>query len=197
MKLNWVERWGVSSPLQVIKQKFMIRWMKGILPIPEGARILDVGCGRGSAAHLIQESLRPSLMSALDVDIKMVMKAKAYLSRWNQNRVSLSVGNVLYLPFRNNTLDVVFGFGILHHVVDWRGAVMEIARVLKTGGLYFIEEYYPTFYQNMITKHILLHPTKDRFFSHDLNEALKNAGIPLHKAWDIKQAGIIGVAIKK
>jgi ubiquinone/menaquinone biosynthesis C-methylase UbiE len=155
--------------------------MRGIQPIPEGARILDVGCGRGSAARLIEVSIRPSLMSALDVDVKMVLKAKAYLSHWNLNRVSLSVGNVLHLPFKDNALDVVFGFGILHHVLDWRGAVKEIARVLKTGGLYYIEEFYPTLYQNIITKHILLHPAEDRFMSHDLREALKNSGIGKHE----------------
>jgi ubiquinone/menaquinone biosynthesis C-methylase UbiE len=197
MKLNWAERWIVSSPLQVIKQNFMIRRMKEILPIPEEARILDVGCGRGSAAHLINEFFRPALLCALDLDVKMVLKAKTYLSHRNQNGVSLSVGNVLRLPFKDNGLDVVFGFGVLHHVVDWRSAVKEIARVLKTGGLYFIEEYYPSLYQNIITKHIVLHPTEDRFFSQDLREALKSTGIPLHKAREVKKAGILGVAIKQ
>ena len=196
MKLNWAERWVVNNPFRVFQQKLEVRWMKGILPFAEGARVLEVGCGRGAGAHLIKESFQPALLCALDLDVMMVLKAKAYLSRWNEERVSLSVGDVFCLPFKDNALDAVFGFGVLHHVPDWRGAVREIARVLKIGGHYFIEELYPTLYQNFITKHILLHPKEDRFFSHDLRDALKGAGIPLNKTRELKKAGILGVAIK-
>ena len=197
MKLNWAERWVVNNPLRVPQQQLEVRWMKGMPPLPEGARVLEVGCGRGAGAHLIKESFQPALLCALDLDVRMVLKAKAYLSRWNKERVSLSVGDVFYLPFKDNALDAVFGFGVLHHVPDWRGAVREIARVLKIGGLYFMEELYPTLYQNVITKHILLHPKEDRFFSQDLRDALNGAGIPLNKTREVKKAGILGVAIKK
>jgi ubiquinone/menaquinone biosynthesis C-methylase UbiE len=197
MKLNWAERWVVNSPTQVLKQRLELRWMKRTQSLAEGAKVLEVGCGRGAGAHLIKESFRPELLCALDLDVRMVLKAKAYLSRWNRERVSLSVGDVFHLPFKDNSLDAVFGFGVLHHVPDWRGAVREIARVLKTGGHYFIEELYPTLYQNIITKHILLHPKEDRFFSHDLRDALNKAGIPLNKTREVKKAGILGVAMKK
>jgi ubiquinone/menaquinone biosynthesis C-methylase UbiE len=196
MKLNWAERWVVNSPTQVLKQRLELRWMKRTQSLAEGAKVLEVGCGLGVGAHLINESFRPSLLHALDLDVRMVLKAKAYLSRRHEERVSLSVGDVFQLPFKDNAMDAVFGFGILHHVQNWRGAVREIARVLKTGGHYFIEELYPTLYQNFITKHILLHPKEDRFFSHDLRDALDKAGIPLNKVREVKKAGIIGVAIK-
>lgn len=197
MKLNWAERWVVNMPTQVLKQRLEIRWMKRKGPLGEGAKALEVGCGRGAGAYLINETFRPALFHALDLDVKMVLKAKVYLSRRNEGRVSLSVGDVFYLPFKNNALDAVFGFGVLHHVPDWRGAVREIARVLKTGGHYFIEELYPTLYQNFITKHILLHPKEDRFLSKDLKTALKSAGLPLRDALELKKAGILGVAIKR
>jgi len=171
--------------------------MKRTQSLAEGAKVLEVGCGLGVGAHLINESFRPSLLHALDLDVRMVMKAKTHLAAGDEERISLSVGNVFRLPFKDNAMDAVFGFGILHHVQNWRGAVREIARVLKTGGHYFIEELYPTLYQNFITKHILLHPKEDRFFSHDLRDALKDAGIPLNKTREIKKAGIIGIAIKK
>ena len=197
MKLNWAERWVVSMPTQVLKQKLEVRWMKRTQSLTEEAKVLEVGCGRGSGAHLISQSFRPSLLHALDLDVRIVLKAKTYLSRRNEGRVSLSVGDVFYLPFKDNALDAVFGFGILHHVTDWRGAIREIARVLKLGGLYFIEEIYPSLYQNFLTKHILLHPTEDRFLSNDLKKALKSVGLPLHNTLELKKAGILGVAIKK
>ena len=197
MKLNWAERWVVSMPTQVLKQRLELRWMKGIQSLPEGAKVLEVGCGRGAGAHLINESFRPLLLHALDLDVRMVLDAKAYLSRRKEGNVSLSVGDVFHLPFKEKTWDAVFGFGILHHMTDWRGAIREIARVLKTDGRYFIEELYPTLYQNFITKHILLHPKEDRFLSHDLKKALKTVGLPLHNALELKKAGIFGVAIKK
>jgi ubiquinone/menaquinone biosynthesis C-methylase UbiE len=197
MKLNWAERWVVNSPTQVLKQRLELRWMMSTQSLVEGAKVLEVGCGHGAGAHLINESFRPSLLHALDLDVRMVLKAKARLLGGDEERISLSVGDVVHLPFKDNALDAVFGFGVLHHVPDWRGAVREIARVLNSGGHYFIEELYPTLYQNIITKHILLHPKEDRFFSHDLRDALKDAGIPLNKTREVKKAGIIGIAIKK
>ena len=196
MKLNWAERWVVNNPTRVLQQRLELRWMKRTQSLTEGAKVLEVGCGRGAGACLINESFRPSLLHALDLDIRMVLKAKAHLSRRYEERISLSVGDVFRLPFKDNALDAVFGFGVLHHVPDWRGAVREIARVLKLGGLYFIEELYPTLYQNFLTKHILLHPRKDRFISQDLKTALKSVGLPLDNALELKKVGILGVAIK-
>lgn len=196
MKLNWAERWVVNNPLRVLEQRFEVRWMRKAHPIPEKTKVLEVGCGRGAGADLIRKSFHPSSLYALDLDVNMVVMAKEYLSRRNGSKVSLTAGDVLRLPIKDHILDAVFGFGVLHHVPDWRGALREISRVLKPGGLYFIEELYPTLYQNMITKHILLHPKKDRFFSRDLRDALQSSGMPLHKARDINIAGIIGVAIK-
>ena len=106
------------------------------------------------------------------------------------------MGDVSCLPFRAGSVDAVFGFGVLHHVVDWRAALREIARVLKPGGAYFMEELYPTVYRNFITRHILLHPTADRFSSRDLKEALAQAGLPLRQALELKQLGILGYALK-
>jgi hypothetical protein len=68
---------------------------------------------------------------------------------------------------------------------------------VKTGVLYFMEEYYPTFYQNIISKHILLHPKEDRFRSHDLKEALQSIGLPLVDVLEFKKVGILGVAVKR
>ncbi len=197
MKLNWAERLVVNNPLRVIQQRIEMRLLRGMGSLPEGAQVLEVGCGRGAGARLILRSFRPSRFCALDLDMEMVKKAKAYLPKDVGQRASLSVGDVFQLPFKNSTMDAVFGFGVLHHVPDWRGAASEIARVLKAGGLYYIEELYPTAYQNFMTKRILLHPREDRFFSRDLRRALKERDLPIKDAIDLKKIGILGVAVKE
>src|SRR5205085_940054 len=46
-------------------------------------------------------------------------------------------GNVLDLPFENDSFDVVFSNGALHHTRDWRAGLAEQVRVLRPGGLGF------------------------------------------------------------
>jgi ubiquinone/menaquinone biosynthesis C-methylase UbiE len=196
MKLNWAERWVVNNPIRVIEQWMEIHFLKGMISFKEGMKILEVGCGRGAGARLIHQTFRPSLLCALDLDIDMVRKANGYLAPDEREKTLLHVGDVFRLPFRDGAFDVVFGFGVLHHVLDWRGAVGEIARVLKIGGTYVLEELYPSVYQNFITKHILVHPSEDRFLSHDLREGLESKGLPIRDAIELKKIGILGVSVK-
>jgi ubiquinone/menaquinone biosynthesis C-methylase UbiE len=197
MKLNRAERWVVNNPLRVLEQRLEIRRLKGMKSLQPGAIALEVGCGRGAGAHLLLKEFQLSRVYALDLDGRMVRKAQAYLALRSAGPVRLLVGNVSRLPLNPKSMDAVFGFGVLHHVVDWRVALAEIARVLKPGGVYYIEELYPALYQNFLTRRILLHPAEDRFFSHDLRQALQQADLPLKKALEVKSLGILGVAVKE
>ena len=196
MKLNWAERWVVNNPSRVIQQRVEMRWLRKKSPLKPGAVVLEVGCGRGAGAGLILREFQPAVLQAMDLDVEMIGKAKDYLSPELGRRIFFYVGDVLRLPYKDEALDAVFAFGVLHHVPDWRAALGEIARVLKTGGTYFLEEIYPSLYQNFITKHILLHPRENRFLSQDLKEAMKGAQLHLESHLEIEKIGILGVLIK-
>jgi ubiquinone/menaquinone biosynthesis C-methylase UbiE len=196
MKLNWAERWVVNNPLRVFQQKIEIKWLRGMMPLKPGANILEVGCGRGAGANLIFKNFKPSQLHILDLDLKMIQKAGSHLSPASKDAVNMYVGDAVDLPFKTGSLDAVFGFGFLHHVPDWRQGLSEIARVLKLGGVYYIEELYPSLYQNVITKRILLHPEHDRFTSDDLRKALDEAHLRLADAFELRKMGILGVATK-
>jgi ubiquinone/menaquinone biosynthesis C-methylase UbiE len=197
MKLNWAERWVVNNPLRVFEQRVEIRWLRKMTPLKRGAKILEVGCGRGAGAKQILKTFQPSVLHVLDLDLQMVQKAKDYLCEVEKGKVYLYVGDVLHLPFKERSLDAVFGFGVLHHIQDWQGSLAEIARVLKIGGAYFIEELYPALYQNFITKRILLHPHEDRFQSKDLMQGLKEMNMSIKAAVEFRKLGILGLAIRK
>jgi ubiquinone/menaquinone biosynthesis C-methylase UbiE len=196
MKLNWAERWVVNNQLRVIQQRMEVRWMRSVGALQPGSLILEIGCGRGAGAELIQETFQPAVIHSMDLDIQMIRKAYNYLSAHRRENIFLYVGDALHLPYRNGVVDAVFGFGVLHHVLDWASALAEIARVLKNGGVYFFEELYPTLYQNFLTKHLLLHPRENRFFSQDLKGALKKVDLSLKNTLELKHLGIIGMSLK-
>jgi len=72
----------------------------------------------------------------------------------------------------------------------------EVTRVLKYGGVYFMEEYYPSLYQNFITKHIVVHPDKNRFNSQELRQAFEDADLSLTHTFELNRMGILGVGVK-
>jgi ubiquinone/menaquinone biosynthesis C-methylase UbiE len=197
MKLNWAERWVVNNPLRVMEQRHQLRWLQNALPLAPGVTILEVGCGRGAGAALIQQYFRPAALHAQDLDEKMIGKAKKYLSRRQRDGVFLFVGDALHLPYRHAVMDAVFCFGVLHHVPDWQGSLGELARVLKPGGALYLEEIYPTVYQNFITRHLLLHPAENRFHSQDLHAALEQKRFRVHAALENRTIGLLAVAVKE
>jgi ubiquinone/menaquinone biosynthesis C-methylase UbiE len=196
MKLNRLERWFVSSPARRIGQHLVMQWFKTTVALGAGAAILEVGCGSGVGARLISETYQPSHLYLLDLDPGMIKKAALRLNGENEKPISFCVGDAARLPLRDDSLDAVFGFGFLHHIPVWRDGLAEVARVLKHGGVYFMEEYYPSLYQNFITKHIVTHPDKDRFNSQDLHQAFQNASLTLTHTFELKRMGILGVGVK-
>ncbi|MHB8068676.1 MAG: class I SAM-dependent methyltransferase [Desulfobaccales bacterium] len=195
MKINWAERLMVNSPIRVLVQRLLVRWFKQKTLMEPGATILEIGCGRGAGAAMLLKEFAPATLHAQDLDLVMIRQARAYLPA-NQNAIFLYVGDAEHLPYADAALDAVFGFGVLHHVPDWRGGLAEIARVLKPGGRYFLEEFYPALYQNSVARRLFLHP-EDRFQRADLHQALRATGFEVQTILEHPLVGILGVAVKE
>jgi ubiquinone/menaquinone biosynthesis C-methylase UbiE len=197
VKVNRAERLVVNNPVRVMIQRRIVRWIKSVTSLKRGAKVLEVGCGRGAGACLLLEEFGPATLPALDLDRRMILDACAYLNQEQKQRIPLLVGDTLHLPIRGGVLDAVFGFGVLHHLPDWRGGLIEINRVLKPGGIYFLEEFYPPFYQNLLARRLFLHPEHDRFHSPDLHQALGEAGFSFKGILEQKMLGILAVVAKE
>jgi ubiquinone/menaquinone biosynthesis C-methylase UbiE len=149
-------------------------------PVPN-ATVLEIGCGRGVGIELIIELFGAKSVLAFDLDDRMIKMARRRLSE-SENSVALWVGNTKCIPVYACRFDAVFTFGTLHHVVDWRGAIAEIYRVLKPGGRFFVEEILSKYIVHPVGRKLMRHPQNARFDMHQFHQALVNAGFHVVKS---------------
>ncbi len=196
MKLDPLERWFVNSPMRQAMLALVLRWFRAVLPLNPGADILEIGCGAGAGARMLAEQFKPRRLFLTDIDFRMVSLTQKRFSQGSPSPARLCVGDAARLPFRSETAHAVFGFGFLHHVPAWRDGLAEIHRVLKPDGLYYFEEYYPSLYQNFITRRLATHPKHDRFNGCELRKEFAKVKLDLRCTLELKRFGVLGVGVK-
>ncbi len=75
----------------------------------------------------------PACIEALDVRTRLTLRELPYKE--------LRQGSVLDLPFADDSFDMMFSHGVLHHVPEIKQAQREIHRVLRPGGELVIMMY--------------------------------------------------------
>jgi demethylmenaquinone methyltransferase/2-methoxy-6-polyprenyl-1,4-benzoquinol methylase len=111
------------------------RWKRRLVslaPIKPGVRVLDLACGTGDITYALSDAGAGSV--GLDITTRMVEIARG--KRQPGSAPGFLVGDMMALPFRDAAFDVVTtGYGI-RNVPVISGALSEIARVLRPGGVF-------------------------------------------------------------
>jgi ubiquinone/menaquinone biosynthesis C-methylase UbiE len=94
-------------------------------------RILDCGCGMGFTLRVMNELSTCSLVG-LDRNPQAMTHSRRAL---RSTRVRLVRGDALRLPFPDHAFDRVLIMEVLEHLPDDVGALREILRVLRPGGI--------------------------------------------------------------
>jgi ubiquinone/menaquinone biosynthesis C-methylase UbiE len=106
--------------------------------LPENPTGIDVGCGSGRWAALVLP--RVGHLHALDASADALDVAKRNLSPFkNVTFYHASAGEI---PLEDNTLDFAYSLGVLHHVPDTQGAILEVASKIRPGAPFLIYLYY-------------------------------------------------------
>lgn len=104
-----------------------------------GARLLEVGCGMGT--DLLQFARGGAVCTGTDLTFRSVELTRQHFAIYDMpGRFLLS--DAEHLPFADESFDVVYSNGVLHHTPDTAGAVKEIYRVLCPGGTAKVMLYY-------------------------------------------------------
>jgi SAM-dependent methyltransferase len=112
---------------------------------PDGARVLEVGCGPGRLSILLAREHCLDV-TGLNLDPAMIERARenAGASRSGyQGRPSFVVGDVASLAFLDRSFDLVISTLSMHHWADPTAALAEIGRVLRPGGRALVWDFRP------------------------------------------------------
>jgi ubiquinone/menaquinone biosynthesis C-methylase UbiE len=129
----------MNNALRSLGQRYDASWLERLGGRVDGGRVLEVGCGRGVGVQIILERFGAASVTAIDLDPRMVERARRRLADYDSTRVQLSVGDVTSIQAWDATFDAVFDFGAIHLELDWRKGISEVRRVLKPGGKFYFE----------------------------------------------------------
>jgi SAM-dependent methyltransferase len=112
---------------------------------PDGAQVLEVGCGPGHLSVQLAGQHRLEV-TGLDLDPAMIARAAANTDRAANRggrRPSFLVGDVAALAFPDRSFDLVVSTLSMHHWADPAAGLTEIGRVLRPGGRALIWDFRP------------------------------------------------------
>ena len=105
----------------------------------DGKRVLEIGLGQGADAEQIVK--RGGVYSGADLTDESVKRVKMRFSLRDLPFDQIEQASALDLPFADNSFDIVFSHGVLHHIPEIRKAQAELKRVLKPEGKLIVMLY--------------------------------------------------------
>jgi ubiquinone/menaquinone biosynthesis C-methylase UbiE len=127
-----------------------------------GKNVLDAGCGTGIFSIIFAKNGAASV-TGIDISEGSLETAKSLKDRFNLERVQFRKEDMLHLPFADESFDIVWAWGTVHHTTDPFGAIEELSRVLKKEGSLLLAVYTKTkltFLHEIIRKTLLRTPKK-------------------------------------
>ena len=98
-------------------------------------RALDLGCGTGNVtAHLVALGLE---VVAADVSPEFLAEVRRRFA--GEPVETLELDGIDLAPLPDASLDLVAAYSVLHHVPDYLGMVREAVRVLRPGGVLYLD----------------------------------------------------------
>lgn len=169
-------------------------WFRKMMRFGEwrGKKVLEIGVGIGSD-HFSFASEGAS-MTALDLSREHLRQTQKHL-RLEGLSTDPHYGDAESSPFADNTFDLVYSFGVLHHTPHTEKAMDEVFRVLKPGGTALIGLYHRhslffwlavVLHRGILRGHLFTRGYK-RLVSEIEFRSPENTAIPLVKTYSRRQ----------
>lgn len=120
-----------SAPWRAFARRAVLPWALGAEELT--GDVLEIGSGGGDMADGMTQLFPDVRLTVTDMDDDMVASARRRVER-HENAI-VEQADVTALHYDDASFDAVTSYLMLHHVIAWREALLEVARVLRPGGL--------------------------------------------------------------
>jgi ubiquinone/menaquinone biosynthesis C-methylase UbiE len=116
-------------------------WMPQVMGFDQfpGAKLIEVGCGMGT--DLLQFARGGAKVTGVDLTPRSVEISRQHFRVYDM-KADFSLADAENLPFDDETFDVFYSNGVLHHTPNTDATIREAHRVLKPGGTAKVMLYY-------------------------------------------------------
>lgn len=125
---EWYDQW-FTTPIGKLVKETEADLIKELLDLKPGENLLDAGCGTG----IFTLGFLSGGASVVGLDISLPMLNHAGIKITNEPFFMVR-GDMLQLPFRDNSFDKAVSVTALEFIEDARSAVSELLRVTRPGG---------------------------------------------------------------
>jgi ubiquinone/menaquinone biosynthesis C-methylase UbiE len=98
----------------------------------QGKRTLEIGLGQGADSEQIIK--RGADWFGLDLTHESTKRVRLRMNLRNLKYGGITNASAVEMPFADQSFEIVFSHGVLHHIPEIRTAQREIHRILKPGG---------------------------------------------------------------
>ena len=103
-----------------------------------GKLVLDAGCGSGKFSAAIAK-FGAAKVIGIDLSQKGLQFARSQAGKVDYgDRLEFMAGSLLDLPLPDQSVDMVWSNGVVHHTADYEKCIAEFSRVLKQHGTLFL-----------------------------------------------------------
>ena len=125
---GFISTGGIDSTKVIFKEN----------PIPQGAKVLDVGCGIGGPAKFLFDEFGADVLG-IDLASNCIrIASKRYESISNLN---FKVADALTYPFEDNTFDLIYSRDVILHIASKDKLFSRLLNATKPGGKLVMTDY--------------------------------------------------------
>lgn len=143
---SFTEQWHLTSDNELTFQRTQNDlvnlnkevWLSWIKPDERVDQVLNVGCGIGKESLALNKVTNTTFMFAVDLNFEILSIGHRYKNIAN---IQFVICSLFHLPFREESFDLVYSQGVIHHTYSTCDAFKSIAAYVKQEGYLFIWVY--------------------------------------------------------